>query len=269
MQPLLSGVDEGSAMPAGGSLPAALCIGSIGVAYWYLLVFGAAAAASGLPVPDWLPLVPGWPPSDADLAPVLVDSENFFYLPAVLEKLGLSSTPAATDLPVLRLSLFNFAEAWAFAFLPALLADRKRLPSAVVLFVWLGALALTNAFLAPYLAVREAFALGELARENPEEEPSAAAAAALAARVGGVTVGGLAAAVSAFALGNAVLNGGGELDEFIQLAVSDRTYLAFLVDLSLFGAFQAWLMRDVPCERMDEPSLRFVPFIGLVAWLLL
>ena len=237
------------------------------MAYWYLLVFGAAAAASGLPVPDWLPLVPGWPPSDADLAPVLVDSENFFYLPAVLENLGLSDTPAATDLPVLRLSLFNFAEAWAFALLPVLLADKKRLPAPVVLFVWLGALALTNAFLAPYLAAREVFALRDEELADVSEPPTTGAAA-VAARAGGVAVGTVAAAVSSFAIGNALLNGLGEVDEFAALCGSDRTYLAFLVDLSLFSVFQAWLMRDVPCERMGEPALRKVPFWGVVAWLL-
>ena len=36
-----------------------------------------------------------------------------------------SGHPAADDLPVLRLSLFNLAEAWVFAFLPMMLADRR------------------------------------------------------------------------------------------------------------------------------------------------
>lgn len=39
-----------------------------------LLVLGAFAVSAGLPVPDWLPLVPGWPPTEADLAPMYEDS---------------------------------------------------------------------------------------------------------------------------------------------------------------------------------------------------
>jgi antibiotic biosynthesis monooxygenase (ABM) superfamily enzyme len=55
-------------------------------------------------------------------------------------------------LPVLRVSLFNFAESWIFALLPPLLADRRRPSPSVVIVIWLFALGLTNAFLAPYMA---------------------------------------------------------------------------------------------------------------------
>jgi hypothetical protein len=55
-------------------------------------------------------------------------------------------------LPVLRVSLFNFAESWIFALLPPLLADRRRPSPSVVIVIWLLALGLTHAFLAPYMA---------------------------------------------------------------------------------------------------------------------
>ena len=54
-----------------------------------------------------------------------------------------------------------------------------------------------------------------------------------AARAGGWLMGGSAALVGAYAVVNAVLNGGDEIDEFLRLCSMDRTYAAFVVDLSL------------------------------------
>jgi hypothetical protein len=240
--------------PGGRSVDAAL-LGAIGGAYWYLLVFGAAAAAGGLPVPEWLPLTPGWPPSEADLAPVLEDSANFFYIPDALAALG--GPPADATLPALRIGLFNLAEAWVFALLPLLLEDRRRLPLWVVLPTWLGALGLTNAFLAPYLAARAALATAEPGRAR------SALGTALATSCGAV-----AAAVAATAVLHVAPLSAAEWGEFGQLCAADRTYAAFVVDLALFSAFQAYLMRDVPEGPRTPGSLRYVPFVGLVAWLL-
>lgn len=244
-----------------------LTFAAIGAAYWYLLVLGAAAASVGLPVPDWLPLVPGWPPTEADLAPVYEDSANFFYLPNLLALLGLGP-PAADDLPVLRLSLFNLAEAWVFAFLPMMLADRRGSSPLVVVPVWLFALGLTNAFVAPYMALR-AFSgdAGVAAEDGTGETGRGSGVRDAAARAGGWLVGGSAALVGAYAVVNAVLNGGGEIDEFLRLCTMDRTYAAFVVDLSLFTLFQAVLMQAVPSERMANPSVRYAPFVGIIAWL--
>eukprot|EP00592_Proboscia_alata_P013023 CAMPEP_0194388066 /NCGR_PEP_ID=MMETSP0174-20130528/96252_1 /TAXON_ID=216777 /ORGANISM="Proboscia alata, Strain PI-D3" /LENGTH=69 /DNA_ID=CAMNT_0039178937 /DNA_START=57 /DNA_END=262 /DNA_ORIENTATION=- len=44
-----------------GSPITALTIATIAGLYWYLLVFGAAASSSGLYIPEWIPLIPGWP----------------------------------------------------------------------------------------------------------------------------------------------------------------------------------------------------------------
>lgn len=62
-------------------LAAAAAFSAIGASYWYLLALGAFAVSAVLPVPDRLPLVPGWPTMEADTAPVCEDSANFFYLP--------------------------------------------------------------------------------------------------------------------------------------------------------------------------------------------
>jgi hypothetical protein len=244
-----------------------LTFAAIGAAYWYLLVLGAAAASVGLPVPDWLPLVPGWPPTEADLAPVYEDSANFFYLPNLLAQLGLGP-PAADDLPVLRLSLFNLAEAWVFAFLPMMLADRRGSSPLVVVPVWLFALGLTNAFVAPYMALR-AFSgdAGVAAEDGADDAERGIGVRDAAARAGGWLMGGSAALVGAYAVVNAVLNGGDEIDEFLRLCSMDRTYAAFVVDLSLFTLFQAVLMQAVPSERMANPSVRYAPFVGIIAWL--
>jgi hypothetical protein len=76
------------------------------------MVFSSFAAAQGWPgVPDILPLHPGWPPSDADLQPVLEDSFHFFYLSDLI---GNEDAPYVQPI---RLAAFNVAEAWIFAFL--------------------------------------------------------------------------------------------------------------------------------------------------------
>jgi hypothetical protein len=84
------------------NLPLVALLATISFAYWYLLVFGAAANASGWPVPEWLPLTPGWPPSSEDLTPVLEDSVHFFYLSELIHN------DAATYVMAPRLALFNF-----------------------------------------------------------------------------------------------------------------------------------------------------------------
>ena len=241
---------------------AAVSFGTIAFAYWYLLVFGAAAASAGLPVPDFIPLVPGWPPSDADLAPALEDSAHFFYIKDILEGKDAS-------VPPVRLAVFNFAEAWIFAFLPALLADAKQLPLPAVLFAWTGGLGLTNAFLAPYLFLREAFALGGDGDVDDNASSTKGGRNALLS----VAVGGIATAVATYA-GYDCLTASTVSDwgDFLQLARDDRTYLAFLVDLVLFSASQSFLLRRVHNQQKDDgdetmPPIYSMPFAGLMAWL--
>jgi hypothetical protein len=72
---------EGTEDTKGAELAAAAAFSAIGASYWYLLALGTFAVSAVLPVPDRLPLVPGWPTMEADTAPVCEDSANFFYLP--------------------------------------------------------------------------------------------------------------------------------------------------------------------------------------------
>ena len=261
----LSTNDESSTSEKNAASPvAAASFATIASAYWYLLVFGAAVASAGLPVPDFIPLVPGWPPSDADLAPALEDSAHFFYIKDILEGKDV-------NVPPVRLVVFNFAEAWIFAFLPALLADAKRLPLPAVLLAWTGGLGLTNAFLAPYLFLREAFALGGDGDVDDDDNASSTKGGRNALL--SVAVGGIATAVVTYA-GYDCLTASTASDwgDFVQLARDDRTYLAFLVDLVLFSASQLFLLRRVYNQHNDDgdetmPAIYNMPFVGLMAWL--
>ena len=263
----------------GRSILAATSIATIAVLYWLYLVFGAAVAKSGiLPVPDFIPLVPGWPPSDADLAPALEDSVHFFYIQDFLNHWSSSSssdvltTPATAPPPVVRLAVFNLAEAWVFALLPVMLADKQRLPLPVVLFTWVGALGLTNAFLAPYLAFREGVSI---VGSKVDDEALMDLGKGGKNVVLSVGVGAIATAVVFYAglscLSNSSLD---DWSNFAKLATEDRTYLAFCVDLILFSAFQPFLLEKVYRQTADDsvnndpmPQIYKVPFVGLVAWL--
>ncbi len=246
-------------------------LSAIACFYWYLLVFGAAAATNGLPVPSFIPMVPGWPPSDAELVPVIEDSIHFFYISDALNAFsGADSSGSAVSeqLPQLRLAFFNFAEAWVFSFLPLLLADKKRLPLPVVLGTWSMALLLTNAFLAPYLAFRQFFA-NDIKDDYDEinEDKS------IHSKVLNVLMGGTSSLVVGYAAIQTMLTTASaptEWLDFFDLVKNDRTYLAFAIDLTLFNCFQSMLLNELKLQRGEENQVddkSDIPFIGLLAWL--
>eukprot|EP00429_Kryptoperidinium_foliaceum_P025911 CAMPEP_0176152906 /NCGR_PEP_ID=MMETSP0120_2-20121206/78099_1 /TAXON_ID=160619 /ORGANISM="Kryptoperidinium foliaceum, Strain CCMP 1326" /LENGTH=311 /DNA_ID=CAMNT_0017489931 /DNA_START=54 /DNA_END=986 /DNA_ORIENTATION=+ len=216
----------------------------IGFLYWY-----------GLPVPGFVPLKPGWPASDADFQPVLEDSYHFFYLSELL-----NNADAPYVIPP-RLAVFNVVEAWIFAMLPALWKDKqRRLPLPVLLGSWLLlGINLTNAFLAPYLAITEL-------RSN-KVDPSSADDSGSASIVGKAfprIFGAVASAVVAYALyQSAEIATSSDWSDFWDLIRTDRSYLAFCVDPVLFSIFQPILLRRV---KTSNDSIDYVPFLGLVAW---
>ena len=134
---------------------------------------------------------------------------------------------------------------------------------------------LTNAFFLPYLATRpseegEVVALDEL---SPIER--ATESRALPLLLGGV------GAVAVWWFCNARPEFGGfdeRLASLQQLLAGDRLGSSFLVDLGLYAAFQSWLIPDdlkrrgvdIDSDRA-RPLLRlgYVPFVGLIAYLLL
>ena len=54
---------------------------------------------------------------------------------------------------------------------------------------------------------------------------------------------------------------------FGQLLTSDRVSLAFVVDIAVFSAWQAYLIGEL--DKDAPAACRFVPFWGLAAWLML
>lgn len=223
--------------------------------YWYLLVLGAAAQANGLPVPDFIPMVPGWPVSDSDLAPVLEDSYHFFYLSDLL------GNPDAPVVAPPRLAVFNLVEAWIFAMLPALWRDEnRRLPRPVLLVAWLAlGINLTNAFLAPYLAVTELRGMGskEIFESESVVKKNSLVAGAFAA---------IALAVVGYATSESLtVATASDWADFARLAKTDRSYLAFCIDPILFAIFQPFLLARI--KKESEPQ-DYVPFVGLILWLL-
>jgi hypothetical protein len=225
----------------------------VSVLYWYLMVFGAAAKVNGLPVPDFIPMdIPGWPATQEDLQPVIDDSYHFFYLSELLH-----NKDAPYVIPP-RLAVFNFVEAWIFALLPVLWKDPKRLPRPLLLGSWLIlGINLTNAFMAPYLAITEF-----------RREPSSEEASIPKNRVFSSAFGGTAAAVAGYALFQSVVVAtGADWTEFWELAANDRSYFAFCLDPIVLAIFQPFLLARVKKNESSLEPLDYVPFVGLIAWL--
>lgn len=225
-------------------------LSSVAFFYWYWLVLGAAASSNGLPVPDFIPMVPGWPPSPEDLQGPLDDAPHFFYLSELLDN------PDAPFAPPARLALYNVAEAWIFAYLPALWKDPKRLPRPALLGLWatLG-IGLTNAFLAPYLLVTEIFSSDDTTVVTEKNQ------------VFSFLFAGIASAVAGFALfETATVITPQDWSDFFASCKVDRTYFAFVVDICLFSLFQPYILRRA--NGGENQSTDFIPFVGLMAWLL-
>uniref|UniRef100_A0A7S2E6P8 Uncharacterized protein n=1 Tax=Ditylum brightwellii TaxID=49249 RepID=A0A7S2E6P8_9STRA len=171
--------------------------------------------------------------------------------------------------PALRLALFNFAEAWVFAFLPLMQNDKRKLPTPVVVLTWVGALGLTNAFLAPYLAFREIFSpvpssptdIVDDDGTNNKNQLISTPFAIIASTVVGYAL--LQTIIATFTSGSQ------EWIDFSSLVQTDRTYLAFCVDLVLFGSFQSFLINKIVNENESDDTMIYnVPFVGLMVWLL-
>jgi hypothetical protein len=239
--------------------PTVLFLGTISSLYWYWMVLAAAAVANdwlgSALVPDFVPLVPGWPPSDQDLQPVIEDSFHFFYLSELLHNQD------APEVNPIRLAAFNIDEAWIFAYLIALWRDPKRLPRPILLISWLAlGINLTNAFLAPYLLVTE-FNRGTNNENNDAGAPNPGKNPIVAALFGAITI-----MVVTYALSQTLSAGPEAWHEFGSLVARDRTYLAFCVDLPLFSIFQPILLSRVK-GKSDLQTIDYVPILGLVAWL--
>jgi hypothetical protein len=207
-----------------------------------------------------LPGEPVWAIQPETLREIWNESINFFFILPILNTVGINFMQAAIAHPWLE-ALFNFAEAWMLMFLPLLLADPRgrRLPK---LLIWSLAMFLTNTFLIPYMALR---------LTTPQVQGEDEITKGLVARVFGWTgliVGSIALIWSVFARPEF-----GDFSEkaqyFVQDLMSNRLTIAFCVDLVLFALFQAVLLGTIEPRGSRKRWLRFIPFWGLAAWLIL
>lgn len=203
-----------------------------------------------------LPGEPVWAIKPETIQEILNESINFFFILPILNLLGFHYIQAPVVHPW-QLALFNFALSWMFMFLPVMLEDKKARGLPRVL-IWSLAMFLTNTFLIPYMALRKTHTIIDSHKINTE----------LIKPVFGWTglIVGAVSIVWCF-IGTEFGDINQRMQYFIQHALPERLTIAFCVDLVFFAIFQFILLGSI------EPVggrrwLRFVPFLGMIIWLL-
>ncbi|CAM8984074.1 unnamed protein product [Rhodiola kirilowii] len=253
-----------------------------------------------------LPYAPGgpvWAISPATINDLLGLSLNFFFILPLLnaDKLvSCSSTSSSlyyhlvksliqllgsvvgihlVEAPILHPmaeGLFNFVIGWTFMFAPLLYTDIKRDRYKGSLDVlWGFQMFLTNTFLIPYMAIRlnDADIADGTSKKRSQLGTVMTNGAPVVGLIGCAIC--LISAVWAF-YGRPDGNFGGipERWEFLLTYLgSERLAYAFIWDICLYSIFQPWLI-GANLQNLQEGNtevvkyLRFVPVIGLVAYLL-
>lgn len=171
--------------------------------------------------------------------------------------------------------LFNLVLAWTLLFAPLLFTDCRRDRYKGSLDVlWGFQMFLTNTFLIPYMAIR---LNGPDADRSPPRRSQLGSVMVNGAPAVGA-VGGLVCVLSivwAFSgRGDSGFGGIAERWQYLQSYLfSERLAYAFLWDMFLYSVFQPWLIGDnLGNVKADAAGLvsvvRFVPVVGLVAYLL-
>jgi hypothetical protein len=194
-------------------------------------------------------------------------SLNFFLVSPLL---GLPFSPVVH--PMLE-GVFNLLLSWAAMFAGFLSDDRRDKPNFLpTLPTVIGMQFLTSAFLLPYLATRTTEYSDNVTREDLSPIAQGSESPLLGVSMGLVGSGSIAW----FFMGRSAEFGG--LDErwtsFIDLMSIDRVGTSFIVDLVIFGLFQAWLVDD-DLKRRGVSNLqtplafiaKYVPFFGMAAYL--
>jgi len=232
--------------------PIAIFLWLLSATYIYILLLS--------PPHQLLPNGPIWAVAPETIKEAIEESINFFFILPIFNSIGIKYMQAPTIHPWLE-SLFNFAEAWIFMFLPLLLVDRRGRELQKIL-IWSMAMFLTNTFLLPYMAWRTT------ATEIPTEEDTSKGLLAKIFGVVGLTIGSIAIVWGIFArpeFGDIAARA----EFFVQNFQSDRLTIAFCVDVILFAIFQAVLIGDIEPPESGKRWLRLVPFWGLAVWLIL
>jgi len=195
-------------------------------------------------------------------------SLNFFLVSPIL---SLPFSPVVH--PMLE-GVFNLLLSWAALFAGFLSDDRKDKPNLLpALPIVVGMQFLTSAFLLPYLATRSNENRDDVTRQDLSPAAQLCESPFLGAFMGLVGTNSIAW----FLFGRSEF---GELNErwssFVELLSIDRVGSSFVVDLAIFGLFQAWLVDDDIKRRglsnVSKPLAaiaKLVPFFGMAAYLTL
>ncbi|KAK7407561.1 hypothetical protein VNO78_09514 [Psophocarpus tetragonolobus] len=224
-----------------------------------------------------LPYAPGdpvWAISSDTLNSLVGLSLNFFFILPFMNSVGIRWIDAPVLHPMSE-GLFNFVIGWTFMFAPLLFTDRyKDRYKGSLDVLWGMQMFLTNTFLIPYMAIR----LNDADDENvPRKLSQLGSVMTNGAPVVGV-IGGSACLISLLwaLFGRMDANFGGIADRWDYLVSylgSERLAYAFIWDICLYIIFQPWLIGD-NLENVKENKvglvkyLRYVPVIGLIAYLL-
>ena len=199
------------------------------------------------------------------IAEALNLSLNFwFVLPTLIPSIAPVVDPSLE-------ALFNVLIAWALCFFGFAIDERENEYPGGMLPYLTGALFLTNVFFLPMIALR-----------SPKAQPSGDTTALqrlgesrLAAFAFGIVVPLLAVCWFGFGRADAFEPGfEARWASLTQLVGTDRLAFSFAADLFVFALFQGVLVpsdaerRGVDANAPGALAARFVPFFGLVAWLL-
>ncbi|ESW29589.1 hypothetical protein PHAVU_002G082500 [Phaseolus vulgaris] len=224
-----------------------------------------------------LPYAPGdpvWAISSDTWNSLVGLSLNFFFILPFMNFVGIRLIDAPVLHPMSE-GLFNFVIGWTFMFAPLLFTDQKKDRYKGSLDVlWGLQMFLTNTFLIPYMAIRLNDPVDET---SPRKLSQFGSVMTNGAPLVGV-IGGSACLVSLLwaLFGRMDANFGGIADRWDYLVAylgSERLAYAFIWDICLYIIFQPWLIGD-NLQNVQENKvavvkyLRYVPVIGLIAYLL-
>ncbi|BFG17020.1 hypothetical protein CerSpe_032940 [Prunus speciosa] len=223
-----------------------------------------------------LPYAPGdpvWAISSDTVNSLVGLSLNFFFILPLLN----SVTAGLINAPILHPmseGLFNFVIGWTFMFAPLLFTDRKRDRYKGSLDVFWGfQMFLTNTFLIPYMAIR----LNEAESDyTPSKRSQLGSVMTNGAPIVGLVGGAICLISALWALFGRMDGNFGSISDrwefLISYLGSERLAYAFIWDIGLYTVFQPWLigenLQNVQSSKIGIVNyLRFVPVVGLVAYL--
>ncbi|KAK9676173.1 hypothetical protein RND81_11G059300 [Saponaria officinalis] len=222
---------------------------------------------------SYAPGDPVWAISSDTINSLLGLSLNFFYVLPLTNAVGIHVIEAPVIHPMSE-GLFNFVIGWTLMFAPLLFTDLKNGRYKGSLDVlWGCQMFLTNTFLIPYMAIR-------LNKPDEEDNPRKLSRLGTVMIQGAHIVGLIGGFVSLISIlwgffGRAEGDFGSvsqRWDFLLSYLGSERLAYAFIWDIVLYAIFQPWLIGENLANVQENrvvivKYLRFVPVIGLVAYL--